>query len=387
MSTTSYWLTPTQNPLKHQSDVLVVGAGITGLSLVYWLKKMAPQLSITVVEEGEIGRGASGRNAGFNTAGSTHYLSHLIQKHGLEKARELWRFKQESLRFMREEVLARFDCGFNQWGSTTLYRDERVIEEHFQNAQSIHPGELQRLSSQDLHQKGLKGLEGGLVFPHEASLNPRLFLESMVSELREQGVHFLFNEKMLWSEDQGGQWIGTRHTYQAKQVFLALNGYLSRFAPKAQSWVSPKRAQMVALHFKNKNLIGNFYDPDHKVYFRQDPSASLSTLLVGGMRLLEEETENDDEDKATPIIQHALQQYAQDLFGEKFEVLARWSGVMGFSADELPFMREMPRMGACTYVGGYSGHGMGMAFGVARAAVMKYLGLENADEKWLKGVM
>ena len=44
-------------------------------------------------------------------------------------------------------------------------------------------------------------------------------------------------------------------------------------------------------------------------------------------------------------------------------------------------------MGACTFVGGYSGHGMGMAFGVARAAVMKYLGLENADEKWLKGVM
>lgn len=385
MTTTSYWLSPPQGTQKHKSDVLIVGAGITGLSIAFWIKKLSPQTHVLVVDEGDFGRGATGRNAGFNTAGSTHYLAHLFQKHGEAHARTLWAFKQDSLRLMREEIFSKLNCGFQQWGSFTLYRDQTRLEEHASIAARLHAGDVPQVSSHELKAKGLHDFAGALSFSHEACLSPKLFLEQLSSLLKAQGVEFILNEKILWSENAGKRWVGTRQTFEADQTFLALNGYLPRF-DNSISWVSPKRAQMIALDFNKNVLSGNYYDPDHKVYFRSDPLAAAPTLLVGGMRLLEEATENDDEDKVSAIIQNALHHYAESLFSQKFQVRARWSGVMGFSANELPFMRDLPGLQHCHFVGGYSGHGMGMAFGVARVAALKSLGFECAEENLLQGV-
>jgi gamma-glutamylputrescine oxidase len=382
MTTTSYWLHTPQNSGKHQTDVLIVGAGITGLSLAYWLKKISPHTKVSIVDEGNFGRGATGRNAGFNTAGSTHYLAHLLQKHGEAHARTLWAFKQDSLRLMREEIFSRLECGFQQWGSYTLYRDQARMDEHASVVARLHEGSCPQVSGADLQTRGLTGFAGALTFAHEACLSPKLFLEQLSSLLKSQGVEFFLNEKILWAENQS--WIGTRRSFSASQTFLALNGYLPRF-DKNLTWVAPKRAQMVALDFNHNKLSGNYYDPDHKVYFRADPLAATSTLLVGGMRLLEEATENDDEDKVSAVIQHALQHYAESLFTQKFQVRARWSGVMGFSSNELPFMRDLAGLKNCRFVGGYSGHGMGMAFGVARVAVLKALGQACAEEHLLQG--
>jgi hypothetical protein len=77
---------------------------------------------------------------------------------------------------------------------------------------------------------------------------------------------------------------------------------------------------MLALDFSKHKLIGNFYDPPHKVYFRQDPLTG--DLLVGGMRLLEEESENSDFDKTTPVIQNALAQFIRSIqsFDSKYDI-------------------------------------------------------------------
>lgn len=382
MTTTSYWLRPPQDSAQVETDVLIVGAGITGLSLAYWIKKLSPHTKVVIAEEGVLGRGATGRNAGFNTAGSTHYLAHLVQKHGEEKARTLWAFKQDSLRRMREEIFARVSCGFQQWGSFTLYRDQARLVEHAEIVARVHAGACPQVAGAELKTRGLLGFAGALSFEHEACLSPKLFLEELEKLLRSQGVEFFLEEKILWTENH--EWVSTRRRFKTSQTLLALNGYLSRFE-KSVSWVAPKRAQMLALEFNSSPLTGNYYDPDHKVYFRRDPLAATPTLLVGGMRLLEEATENDDEDKVSKVIQSALQHYAEELFGQKFPVRARWSGVMGFSSNELPFMRELPGQKNCRFVGGYSGHGMGMAFGVARVAALKTLGQACAEENLLQG--
>ncbi|GHC59604.1 hypothetical protein GCM10010349_28390 [Streptomyces flavofungini] len=47
------------------ADVCVVGGGYTGLWTAYYLKKAAPFLRITVLEQRFCGYGASGRNGGW----------------------------------------------------------------------------------------------------------------------------------------------------------------------------------------------------------------------------------------------------------------------------------------------------------------------------------
>ena len=47
-----------------ESDVVIVGGGYTGLWTAFYLKQLAPQLSISIVESQFVGFGGSGRNGG-----------------------------------------------------------------------------------------------------------------------------------------------------------------------------------------------------------------------------------------------------------------------------------------------------------------------------------
>jgi ribulose 1,5-bisphosphate synthetase/thiazole synthase len=51
-----------------ESDVVIVGGGYTGLWTAFYLKQLAPQLSISLVESQFVGFGGSGRNGGWCSA-------------------------------------------------------------------------------------------------------------------------------------------------------------------------------------------------------------------------------------------------------------------------------------------------------------------------------
>ena len=61
---------PTYAPLEgdRDADVVIVGAGYTGLWTAYYLAQADPSLSIAVLESRVAGFGASGRNGGWACA-------------------------------------------------------------------------------------------------------------------------------------------------------------------------------------------------------------------------------------------------------------------------------------------------------------------------------
>lgn len=374
--TRSCWQQTLGQPLAWQGDVAIVGAGIAGLSLAYWLKELAPKLSVLILEAEDVGHGASGRNAGFNTAGSTYYLAQLAEKNGEEHARAYWAFKQASLRLMREHLFARLPVDYQLWGSSTLYRDAREYAAHRELVTQLCEWPLQEIGGASLEQQGLRGFHGALHFPHEGRVHSVGLMAALKSHLQQAGVTLACQQAVGWGEADGTgvRLHCARGQVRAQHVFLALNGYAGQFHPSLASWVSPKRAQMVALESEGKSLSGNFYDPAHKVYFRQAPELPGAPLLLGGMRLLDEAAENTAADHVSPVIQQALQRYARQTLGAQGAVVARWSGVMGFTAEEKPYVRAVPFLSHTTFVGGFSGHGMGAAFGTAQLAVLRFLG-------------
>ena len=103
---TSYWLDRSPGVSKRKSyDAIIVGAGISGLATAFWLHKEDPSLTIAIVEKSRVAFGASGRNAGFITCGSVEHFNRMINKHGLEGATDIWRFAQENLRLLKEEII------------------------------------------------------------------------------------------------------------------------------------------------------------------------------------------------------------------------------------------------------------------------------------------
>lgn len=70
---------PTPRPaltgFGHRTDLLIVGAGYTGLWAAIQAKEDDPSRQVTVVDAGRVGVGASGRNGGFASPSLTHGLA------------------------------------------------------------------------------------------------------------------------------------------------------------------------------------------------------------------------------------------------------------------------------------------------------------------------
>ena len=72
----SFWMDTVEDSLEPRpaltrrltADVVIIGAGFTGLWTAYYLKRHAPMLEVVVLEADIAGFGASGRNGGWASA-------------------------------------------------------------------------------------------------------------------------------------------------------------------------------------------------------------------------------------------------------------------------------------------------------------------------------
>jgi hypothetical protein len=101
--TESYWqhvphpLSEIQSPtLPDNTDIVVIGSGITGTSVAKFLLEGRPDTNVTILEARTLCSGATGRNGGhLVTFGGAGYSS-LKRVHGPEMAVKILRFAQDT---------------------------------------------------------------------------------------------------------------------------------------------------------------------------------------------------------------------------------------------------------------------------------------------------
>jgi glycine/D-amino acid oxidase-like deaminating enzyme len=122
------------DPLKGDvnTQVAIIGAGITGAATALWLARAG--LQVRVLEARDIAAGASGRNGGFISAGTTASYAHVIERYGHEQARRLWAFtvrNQEMLTgFIDELEQSRWSCSYDSESQTYDETPNEVVQKH-----------------------------------------------------------------------------------------------------------------------------------------------------------------------------------------------------------------------------------------------------------------
>lgn len=132
-----YWLAagaadPPRPPLAGdvRADVVVIGAGFTGLWTAIALTDTDPHLRVVVLEAASVGFGASGRNGGFCAASLTHGLANgirhfpdelaILEREGLDNLAGL-------VAFTRAEGI---DCDLEETGTLDVADQAWQVEEY-----------------------------------------------------------------------------------------------------------------------------------------------------------------------------------------------------------------------------------------------------------------
>jgi len=89
---------------EYQVDVLIVGAGFTGLTAAREIMRDTPEKKVMVVDANEIGFGASGRNGGFNMTLFGMEPETTVMRWGKNKAQEAQNYMQQAVAYVHDLV-------------------------------------------------------------------------------------------------------------------------------------------------------------------------------------------------------------------------------------------------------------------------------------------
>ena len=383
--TLSYWLdTKMDIPEKvlateNNFDVLIVGAGIAGLSVAYWLEQKDANLKIAILDKGAVlGSGASGRNAGFITCGSSEHFFKLQQQFGLEKATEIWKFSEKNRELLKSEIFQDdfTSVDFSTTGSCTVASSEldwTRYQDVFKTMQAAGI-DVELIDEKYLSEYyGVRNFLGAIQYKHDGVINPVRLLKKIMSKLK--NTKFFLNAEIKNYQAIGPSWnvnLGHRQVSAAKIVFC-LNGYSSTLIPELIPIIKPQRGQILVTEPLEKFVQGPCYLTKHLCYFRQ---LSGGELLIGGFRNHDPDAENTNEDQITEKIQTALTQFTENYFQKtkNIKINYRWSGVMGFSPDGQMVLGELTSKKGLFTMAGCSGHGMGLSFHAAQVLVQNIYG-------------
>ncbi len=373
--TTSHWYR--QHSFKSpdiSTDVLIIGGGYAGLSTAYWLSEMSPDLKITIIDRSFCGAGASGRNAGFLTIGSTSFYKSLFLKWGEKKAKSILNFADQSLELVHRHILkASPEIKFERSSSMTLFKSEGQFLEWSHKDFLPENFKFTWKDNGSLPESLRPCFFGAFEASPEYKINPMQLLNSLKKLLESRKVQIIENSSAFELTPEGV--ITEINSIKAKQVVLALNGYFSQFHPSFVDQIIPRRAQMLAVEIDDDfDCPGLYYDPPERVYWRK---INNKALVIGGKRLLDEKGETGDFEKISPIIQHSLEDYLTTQLGLGFRVINRWSGTMGFTEHELPLIDKIQAPLETYMIGGFSGHGMGLGFNAGKEVAEMALGIKS----------
>lgn len=211
-------------------DVVIVGAGYTGLWTAYYLARANPTLDIRVVERRFAGFGASGRNGGWLTASITGGLDTYARLF----PRELVSRFQVAMNDTVDEVIAvsqreGIDAHIRKGGTLLVARNpaqlERAEELAVSAARWPEIGGRLLTAEESRERIDIAGALAGFHEPHCARIHPARLVRGLAETVRRLGVHIHEATSVteispgLVGTDRG--WLRTRHIVRATEGFTA----------------------------------------------------------------------------------------------------------------------------------------------------------------------
>lgn len=283
-----------QRALPATTDIAIIGSGYTGLSAALTLARQGR--TVTILEQGSVGFGASSRNFGMLGRQYKHDLTTLIARFGLARARELYDGCNRAFAFVNDLIgREKIDCFHAPSGRYVAANTPAHLQalETELAARAEHFGHEYRMVSR-AEQAGelvTQRYVGGAVIPEHKTVHPGLFHNGLAERVREAGaaIHSGTTVRSMVRDGKGWRIATDRGDLRADHLVTATNGYTGKATPWLRRRVVPIRAYIIATEPLDPAVLANilpsrrgFHDCAHEMqYARISPDGSR--LIYGAM--------------------------------------------------------------------------------------------------------
>lgn len=389
----SYWWSAMMEPsdqakvrFEQNADVVIVGAGVTGLNAALELARSGK--SVSVFDAGAAGFGASSRNTGFLGRFLKRSLAELIALYGPEKAVELYQELYQALNVSMVEVIQRekIDCDFELSGRVVLARSQkqlRGVVDEFQLRKKYLGEDITVLDQKQLqHEIACSDVFcGGVLIPDMATVHPGKYHQGLLAAAIQLGVRIYSQARVTQISKTADKFdVQTAlGVVRAHDVIVATNGYAGAEMPWFKKRLVP--FQGFAIATEEVSDLAKLL-PTNRSYTDADFDTMAIRLTPDGKRIIT----SGRTGKAMPISQKAallrndLIKALPGLAGVK--VSFAWSGYCAAPFDTMPKVGR--RADGVWYATGFTFMGMPQGSYFGRKIALQVLGHPNGATGYLQ---
>ncbi|GIN94787.1 oxidoreductase [Siminovitchia terrae] len=347
---------------EHHADVVIIGAGFTGLSAAYHLQKKG--LSSIVVEQNTVGWGASGRNGGMILPGYKPTMGELTKKYGLEEAKQLNQIALDGMELVKDIIEQhKIECSLDHGGYLLLSEKKRFKSMLIEETEMLNRqfgSNTKYLEGYELKQEiDSPYFSYGLMDPHSYSFHPLNYALGLADAAELSGAKIYENTKACDIQRASGNVTVSTEKGKviAKEVIAATDGYSSSLTKQLDRAVIPVASYLVATERLGKDLAESLIPNNRMVfdtsnvinYFRRSPDGRM---VYGGSGM-----RHTGHEKYYRELQQKMVTVFPQLSDHKIEY--KWGGLIGVTMDMFPMIGKMED--GVYFATGYCGHGASFA--------------------------
>ena len=344
-------------------DLIVIGAGIVGLSSAISFINKNKKAKILILERGLLPNGASTKNAGFACFGSSSELLDDLSKNNSETVWETVLMRWQGLQILRKR-LGDKGIDLNLWGGYELFDSKENKIKSLEKIKDLnkeiyhHLGLKNCFSEYPKNNFGFKNTKGIILNKYEGQIDTGLMMQNLLLLAQKKGITVLNNIEIKAINDLGGkvELKSINGVFKAKKVVVATNGFANELL-KINN-INPARAQvLITKPISQLKIKGTFHYQEGYYYFRN----IKNRLLFGGGRNINLKKEATSEIGLNSKIQNHLEYLLKTMIlpNTAFEIEHRWSGIMGVGNEKKPIIKPITN----NVIAAVRMGGMGIAIG------------------------
>lgn len=377
----SYWIDSKKEkesykPLNKdmETDICIIGGGITGVSVAYYLNKY--KIKNIILEQDKICERTSGYSTAKVTSQHGLFYKYLIDSQGKEFARGYYEVNEQAINNIEQIVKQEnIDCGFKRESAyvfTQKIEDMQKIKDEVEAVKQIG-GTANYVEAQNI-QIPLKAL-AAIEFPNQAQFNPYLYVSELANICAKDHTQIYENSKVIDVEDDEKGYIiklENGATVKAKYVVIATKYPIINFPGYYFLKMYQSTSNAIVVDPKQELFEGMYINSE-------DPTISLRTIKEENKQLLM--IVGLDHKTGAKIDLANGYQYLEKVARSMYpncDIKYRWNTEDCISLDKIPYIGEFSNTMPNVYVAtGYNKWGITTSNIAANIIVDKIMGREN----------